>query len=278
LQKLTEHGLQFDLHETLGPGDAEKAVRVPGLEKSYDAVVAAGGDGTINEVVNGLLGTDLPLGVIPLGTVNVLALELGILKDPEQVARTIVFGPARSVNVGSANGRAFLLMAGAGFDGRVVAGVSSQLKKIVGQMAYVVNGLKEMIFSRPAELVVDADGVEYPASWVVVSNGSLYGGKFLLAPGTDLESAGFQVSLITGDTRWAIILGLLEMGTNRKTKSAWKQVVSVSNVSITAEKAEPTQVDGDHFGALPLTITAQTKPLQLIMPCSAPTGPVGEKK
>jgi len=132
LQRLTVHGLQFDLYETRGPGDAEKAVR--GKEQTYDAVVAAGGDGTINEVVNGLQGTNLPLGIIPLGTVNVLALEMGLLKDPETVARTIVFGPARSVNVGHVNGRAFLLMVGAGFDGRVVAGVSARLKKSLGQM------------------------------------------------------------------------------------------------------------------------------------------------
>ncbi len=277
LQRLTVHGLQFDLHETRGPGDAEKAVRGKGLENSYDAVVAAGGDGTINEVVNGLLGTNLPLGIIPLGTVNVLALELGLLKDPEQVARTIIFGPARSVNVGIANGRAFLLMVGAGFDGRVVAGVSSKLKKFLGQMAYVVSGLKEILLNCPAELVVDVDGAQYPASWAVVSNSSFYGGKFLLASETDLESPGFEVSLVSGKTRWALICGLVEMGLNRKTKSAWKQVAPVNNVSITASKEEPTQMDGDHFETLPLTITSAPQSLELIMPCSAQVGPEGEK-
>jgi diacylglycerol kinase (ATP) len=273
LQRLTAHGLQFDLHETEGPGDAEKAVRREGLDKSYDAVVAAGGDGTINEVVNGLLGTKLSLGIIPLGTVNVLALELGLLKDPERVARAIVFGPARSVNVGIANGRAFLLMMGAGFDGRVVAGVSSKLKRILGQMAYMVSGLKEIFFNRPAELVVDVDGIQYHASWAVVSNSSLYGGKYQLAPDTNLESPGFEVSLICGNTRWALIRGLLEMALNRKKKSVWKQVFPVKNVSITASREEPTQMDGDHFETLPLTITSAPQSLELIMPSSTPVGP-----
>jgi diacylglycerol kinase (ATP) len=278
LQRLTEHGLQFDLHETTGPGDAEKAVRGKGLEKSYDAVVAAGGDGTINEVVNGLAGTDLPLGIIPLGTVNVLALELGLLKNAEQVAQTIVFGPARSVNVGNVNGRAFLLMVGVGFDGRVVAGVSSKLKKSLGQMAYVVMGVKEILLNRPAKLNVDADGAQYLAAWVVVSNSSFYGGKFLLAPETNLESPGFEVSLVSGKSRWALIRGLLEMALNRKTKSGWKQVSPVQNVNITALKEEPSQMDGDHFKALPLTITSAAKVLKLIMPCSTPVDLEGEKK
>lgn len=268
LQRLTVYGLQFDLHETKGPGDAEKAVRGRGLEMSYDAVVAAGGDGTINEVVNGLLGTNLPLGIIPLGTVNVLALELKLVKDPEAVAQAIVFGPAQSVNVGTVNGRAFLLMVGAGFDGRVVAGVSSKLKKSLGQMAYAVMGLKEILLNRPANLLVDADGVQYPASWVVVSNSSLYGGKFLLAPETNLESPSFAVSLVSGHSRWALIRSLVEMGLNRKTKSGWRQLAPVNNVRITASKEEPSQMDGDHFEALPLTITSASESLKLIMPCS----------
>ena len=278
LKHLKMHGLQFDLHETTGPGDGEKAARRAVLEKPYDAVVAAGGDGTINEVANGLLGTELPLGIIPLGTVNVLALELGLFKDPEKVAQAIVFGPARAVTVGNANGRAFLLMVGAGFDGRVVAGVSSQLKNSLGRMAYALMGLKEIFLSRPADLVVDADGVRYPASWVVVSNSSLYGGKFLLAPETGLESPGFAVSLVTGKTRWALARALLEFWLGQKIKPGWKQVHPVSKIEITAPREESVQIDGDYFGVLPLTLTSGGQSLEVILPCAAPIDPGDAKK
>ncbi len=115
---------------------------------------------------------------------------------------------------------------------------------------------------------VGLDGAQYRASWAVVSNSSLYGGKFLLAPGTDLESPGFEVSLLVANTRWAFICGLLEIGLNRKKKSGWKQLASVNNVRITASKEEPAQMDGDYFGALPLTIVSQAQSLKLIMPGS----------
>ena len=273
LKFLEAHGLQFDLHETKGPGEGQQTVREAILKKSYDAVVAAGGDGTINEVANGLLGTALPLGIIPLGTVNVLALELGLRKDPELVARSIVFGPSRPVNVGWVNGRAFLLMVGAGFDGRVVAGVSSSLKNVIGKVAYGVVGLKEILFNSPARLVIEADGSEYEAAWAVVSNSSLYGGKFSLAPLADLQSPGFTVSLIPGKTQCEMLCGLAAVWRDRKANLGWKQLNSVNRVTIRSEQDEPAQMDGDYFGALPLTITSASQSLEIIMPCSKTASP-----
>lgn len=269
LKRLAAHGTQFDLHQTKGPGDGEKFVREAALKGSYDAVAAAGGDGAINEVANGLLGTALPMGIIPLGTVNVLALELGhLIKDPESAARSIAFGPARAVHVGSVNGRRFLLMVGAGFDGRAVAGVSSKLKNFLGRGAYIAAGLKELFFRSPAELAVDADGSQHQASWVVISNGSLYAGKFLLAPETNLESPGFGVSLVSGKTRWVLFRALMEMGLNRKAKSVWTRMDSVNRITVTSARDEPAQMDGDAFGLLPLTITSSPQSLEIIMPCS----------
>ena len=267
LKRLEAHGVQVELHSTRGVGDGQKFVHEAARKEPYDAVVAAGGDGTINEVANGLMGTGVPMGIIPLGTVNVLALELGLNKDPELLARSIAFGSARGVHIGDVNGRGFLLMVGAGFDGRVVAGVSSKLKKILGQGAYVVAGLKELFCHSPAELEVDADGSQYQASWVVVSNSSLYGGKFLMAPNTDLQSAGFGVSLVSGPTRWSLFCALVEMGLNRKAKSAWKQLGPVNRITITSARDEPFQMDGDDFGSLPVTITSSHQKLEIILPC-----------
>ncbi len=266
LKSLEALGVQVALRETKGPGDGEILVKEALGQESYSAVVAAGGDGTINEVANGLLDAETPLGIIPLGTVNLLAMEMGLHKDPEQVARTLAFGPARPIHVGLVNERAFLLMVGTGFDGRVVAGVSSSLKKMIGKGAYAVAGLKEIFLNRPARLIVEADGAEYEAAWAVVSNSSYYGGKFALAPSANLLSPGFTVSLIPGKTGCDLLCGFWAVWRDRKAQKGWKQLNSVSRVTIKSYQEEPAQMDGDYFAPLPLTLTQATQPLDLIMP------------
>lgn len=266
LKQLETLGVQVALRETRGPGDGETLCKEALEQESYSAVVAAGGDGTINEVTNGMLGAQTPLGIIPLGTVNLLAMEMDLHKDPEQVARTIAFGPARPIHVGWANERAFLLMVGAGFDGRVVAGVSSSLKKIIGKGAYAVAGLAEICFNLPAQLIVEVDGSEYEAAWAVVSNSSLYGGKFALAPSRNLQSPGFTVSLIPGKTQSALISGLTAVWRDRKAQKGWKQLHSVKRVTLKSEQNEQAQMDGDYFAPLPLTITQAAHSLDLIIP------------
>jgi diacylglycerol kinase (ATP) len=266
LKSLESLGVQIVLRETRGPGDGETLCREAIGQKSYSAVVAAGGDGTINEVANGLLGTETPLGIIPLGTVNLLAMEMGLQKDPGQVARCIAFAPARPINVGLVNERAFLLMVGAGFDGRVVAGVSSSLKKVIGKGAYVVAGLAEISFNFPARLTVEVDGAKYEAAWAVVSNSSYYAGKFALAPAGNLQSPGFTVSLIPGKTQSGLISGLVAVWRDRKAKRGWTQLNSVNRVTIKSDQNDPAQMDGDYFAPLPLTLTQAPQSLNLIMP------------
>jgi len=266
LKCLESLGVQVALHETKGPGDGQTLCREVIGQEPYSAVVAAGGDGTINEVANGLLGEKTPLGVIPLGTVNLLAMEIGLHKDPEYLARCIVFGPARPIQAGIVNERVFLLMVGAGLDGRIVAGVSSSLKNLIGKGAYAVSALREIFLNSPARLRVEVDGVEYEAAWVVVSNSSLYGGKFALAPLASLRSPGFSVSLIPGKTRGGLLRGLLAVGRDRKAARGWKQLNSVSRVVIKSAQDEPSQMDGDHFANLPLTLTQAPHSLNLIMP------------
>lgn len=266
LKNLESLGVQVALRETKGPGDGEIVCREALGQEPYSAVVAAGGDGTVNEVANGLRGAKTPLAVVPLGTVNLLAMEMGLHKDPGQVARCIAFGPARPINVGLVNERVFLLMVGAGLDGRIVAGVSSGLKNIIGKGAYALAGLKEIFLNEPARLRVEIDGSEYEAAWAVVSNSSLYGGKFALAPSANLQNPGFTVSLIPGKTRGGLLCGLAAVWRYRKATQGWKQLQSVNRVIIKSERHEITQMDGDTFAPLPLTIIQAPQSMDLIMP------------
>ncbi len=168
LAALADFGCPIDLRATTRPGEAAEMARQAN-PAACDLVVAAGGDGTVNELINGLVGEAAaapaacpPLAVLPLGTANVLAAELGFDPVPAQIARAIARGPVRPVCLGRVRGnegpgRVFSLMAGAGFDARVVAGVGLRVKRLIGKGAYVLEGLHQMGRRRPPPLRVTVD-------------------------------------------------------------------------------------------------------------------------
>ncbi|MCG8509926.1 MAG: NAD(+)/NADH kinase, partial [Rhodospirillales bacterium] len=137
LQALTDQGCAYQLRATNGRGDARSLAK-EAAEEPWDLVVAAGGDGTVNEVANGLYGTEMPLAVIPMGTANVLAAEIGLPTGARDIAHLISSGPARPIHVGMVNERLFVMMVGVGFDAKVVAGVSSRIKRWIGKAAFVL--------------------------------------------------------------------------------------------------------------------------------------------
>ena len=115
---------------------ARTAVRKAAASGSYDAIVAAGGDGTIRHAAASLIGANMPLGIIPVGTGNVLAHEIGLARTPPAITRMLLEGPVATVACAEANGEPFLLMVGAGFDARVVGALDQRLKSRVGKAAY----------------------------------------------------------------------------------------------------------------------------------------------
>ncbi len=144
LSALIAAGVDVDVRPTTRRGDAEAFARAADPAE-HDAIAVAGGDGTINEVVNGLGDKKLPLAVIPLGTANVLAHEIGLGGSPREIAETIARGRPQPISVGIVNGRRFVMMAGFGFDAHVVAEVKPMIKKLFGKIAYVISTLKALV-------------------------------------------------------------------------------------------------------------------------------------
>ena len=137
LRHLARLGCVVTVRETLAQGEA-KTFAAEGAGQGYDAIVVAGGDGTINEAAGALAFTSERVAVIPIGTANVLAGELGLPSKPEAVAQTIVNGAERAIHIGRLGERHFMMMAGVGFDARVVAAMETGLKSVLGKYAYVV--------------------------------------------------------------------------------------------------------------------------------------------
>ncbi len=198
LDVLVGHGVRVDVAETRWRGHGIALAR-EAAERGVRIVVAAGGDGTVSEVANGLAGSGARLGIVPLRTANVLALELGLPTDACSLAAALAFGRSRTRWLGFATGadgeRLFVQMLGVGFDAQVVHRLPLPLKRAVGRGAYVAQAAREALRCPREPLAVRLDGTETEAAAVIVSKGRLYAGPYLLAPDATPGEPGFTVAL-----------------------------------------------------------------------------------
>jgi len=265
LSALIAEGVDVDVRPTTKRGDAEAFAR-DADPATLDAIAVAGGDGTINEVVNGLGDKKLPLAVIPLGTANVLAHEIGLGGSPREIARTIAEGRPQPISVGIVNGRRFVMMAGFGFDAHVVADVQPTIKKLFGKVAYVLSTLKALVsFDFPKYRVV-VDGEAFDVASAVIANGHFYGGTFVCAPDARLQDPTLHVVLfmkpgVMRTLRYAVWLAL-----GRLDKLPDVRIVPATDIVVERVDAEPVQGDGDILASLPARITLAPAALALLMP------------
>ena len=235
----------------------------------FDMVVAAGGDGTINEVVNGLEGSDVPFGLIPVGTANVLSTEIGLRSDAQHIVATLMEGPLQKIYPGRLNDRRFLLMAGTGLDAETVKTVNPSLKRLWGHGAYLWSAFRCWLRHRPPDLRVVLDGQATRSSWVVVAKGRHYAGRFVFAPDGNLSNPGFQVCLLDGAGRWDLLRYGMGLLLGRLTRCPGVRIVPATTVSISGPGGVPVQVDGEYAGETPLEITMDREGMMLAIPQDA---------
>jgi YegS/Rv2252/BmrU family lipid kinase len=266
---LTDLGARVDIVVTDHPGHGtELAARVE--PDSQDAIVAAGGDGTINEVLNGLYAqvNAPPMGIIPLGTANVLALELGIAGKPAVIARILYDGPIRNIYPGIIKrkgqpDRLFAMMAGVGLDARIVAGVSSTLKRFIGKGAYIIEAAWQWLRRRLPDYDLEIDKAPYKAGSVIITNGRLYAGHFEIAPDADLGASGFKILLLKG-SRGQLLGNGIAMAGNFLARKKGVRMLSSTKIVLAGPSGEPLQADGDLVTQLPVTIEASKKSVKVI--------------
>lgn len=270
LAALRARGVSVTVCETCAPGDAERIARDA---TGCSTVVAAGGDGTINEVLNGLRARDddCALAIIPLGTANVLARELGIDPDsPEKIAASIAANMPRPAALGVANGRKFAMMAGVGFDAHVVANVDVRIKRVIGKFAYVAASLAELIRYRARTYSVDIDGRTESASSVVIANGHFYGGPYVVARAATLDDPHLQVCLFRRTGRWNALRYLWGLLSGRLDRFPDFTAVPASRLTVRAgnlcDADEPVQGDGDIVAHLPVEISVLAGGLRIARP------------
>jgi diacylglycerol kinase family enzyme len=270
ISALLTHGLRPELAETRGPGDAEGLAR-EAAGRGVPMVVAAGGDGTIAEVAAGLAGGGATLGVLPLGTANVLAWELGVPQAPERAAAVLAAGRAETLwpgiaRFGDGRTRLFVQMLGAGFDAAVVANLDLAWKRRVGRLAYVAGSLRELPRYRFPTIEAELDGVRGVAASVIVSKGRLYAGRYLLAPGARPAEPGFRVAVFRhgGAVRAALAGAALPLGLVPRLPGV--EIVPARRVVLRAAAPVPVQADGDPAGSLPVSVEDAAGPLRVVLP------------
>jgi len=258
-------GRQVELYLTSGPGDATAAAARAG-SGGYDLVVAAGGDGTLNEVVAGLAPSNIPLAYLPLGTTNVFALETGIPFDIGRACAIALQGAPRPICLGRAGRSIFLNMAGVGFDARVVVGVNLGLKRLGGKFAYIWSGLVAWCGWRPEPIeIVPENGPAQRGYGAIVSNGRYYGGRFSITPGASPLADRLDVCLFKRGRRpdflnyaWRIALG-------RPLEPPAVSRFTARRLTIRGNGV-PVQVDGDYLGTLPMDFEAVFGEITMILP------------
>jgi len=252
---LVAGGIDVVEHVSTCPGDGEARARLACAEEPrFDGIIAAGGDGTLNEVINGCVGSGIPVGLLPMGSANVFALETGIPRRPEAWARMVLAGVHRPIRLGRANDRFFVAMVSAGFDSRAVATVNLGIKRRLGKVAYALSGSSALMTTRRDRLTVRIDGYAVECGWVIVSKTRNFAGPFKLVPGAsperdDLGLAVFPVRGWAGRIRDIVLLGL-----GRGDLIPGVMFLEGHKVTLTSGMPIMAQMDGDIFMEPPIEL------------------------
>lgn len=267
---LESRGVEVELRLTSGPGEATEIAARAARNGSSDVIVA-GGDGTINEAIHGLVGTKARLAIIPRGTANVLARELGLPLDDKQAALIAAGGKSRRIHLGLAidenthSSRHFVLMAGIGLDASVVGRVHPSLKKRIGKGAFWISGLSHLATWNPHPFTLEIEGRTYDATFAAIGKAARYGGDLSITPGASLNQPEFEICIIETSSRFRY-LHLLSYAMRNGMPQDKPEVRFVKATSVKASGHAPVQVDGELIGQLPMRFEIAPHSLEVIVP------------
>jgi YegS/Rv2252/BmrU family lipid kinase len=264
--RLRAAGADVTIELTEAAGHATELARKAARAGRADVIVAAGGDGTINEVARGLLGQGVPLGIVPLGTANVLAVEIELPLQAENVASMLLGGPAELIGTGLVQGEIFLMMVGIGFDGEIVHGIDPKLKRFWGKGAFIWSGLKTWVHGPARDIRLVVDGREKRAAWAIATNGRHYAGPYLLAPDQDITQPGLTLFLFRKPSRFAFAVYLAALGLGLVPRLSSVEVIPARRIDVLEPEGLAVEVDGDDRGVLPQTIEQGTQFLRMVVP------------
>ncbi|MBI4865190.1 MAG: diacylglycerol kinase family lipid kinase [Candidatus Riflebacteria bacterium] len=267
LDGLESMGHEVELMVPTAKGQMTELAR-QAVAGGYELLIAAGGDGTLNEVVNGCLGKPVLFGVIPLGTVNVWARCVGIPIDVSGALKVVRDGHTREVTLGRANDRAFMFAAGIGIDGEVISHEDLHLKKYLGRFSYYWQTVRTLCTYDPPRLELSIEGEPpIPCRTVVFGKAPLYGDRFYLTPRANPFDDVVDVCIF----RWYDAIRFLKTMYKSSRNGAhlgesYVEYRRVARATVTSPDKAHVQVDGEYLGVAPLTVEALPRALKAILP------------
>lgn len=296
---LTRHGWSVTSHETGKPLEATELAR-DAAKRGAKVVIAAGGDGTVNEVANGLVNTEVALGVLPVGTTNAWAMQMGIptlnpmlpgtrlfklIADLEErierplpanyyrkmlldAAQVIVKGQTVAVDMGETCGRYFLMWAGVGLDAAVIENISLKEKRALGSWAYVISAIESGYKYSSTEMRLKLDGkvVKAITPLVVVSNIQLYGGVMAIGAKACVNDGKLDVCIFKGDGFFTFVQHAVKVLVRRHLQDPKVEYYQCSEIAIESARKLPVHIDGDLFTQTPVAIRVVPSSLKVIVP------------
>lgn len=274
---LDEIGAQTTLKLTTAPGDAQR-LAAEAVAEGFETVVAAGGDGTVNEVLNGLGEapngfSQARLAVLPLGTVNVFARELGLPLRLMAAWECIRRGGETQIDLpkvefcsqGTTRVRYFAQLAGAGLDARAIELVQWELKKRIGPLAYVLAGLHALA-GNPSNITVKTDDQTVTGQLVLIGNGRLYGGRFQIFPGADLRDGALDVCAFPRVNWLTLARCAAPLLLRGNLPAGMTRALQTKTITLTSPTQTPVEVDGELIGHLPATFSMSQLRLRVVVP------------
>ena len=273
---LEDRGWQIVWRQTRGSGDATTYAR-EAAGSGFDVAIAAGGDGTIGQVVNGIAGTETALGVIPVGTTNVWAREVGLpystplYQDSVQDAvEMLADGQLRVVDLGRVNGIYFLMWVGIGLDAEVTAEVENrpEVKRRFGQLFFAITALTKALSLKGtrASIVLDGERLSQRVLLIVASNIQLYGGIMRIAPMASMTDGLLDISIFRGYTGLMAYIHFFSIMIGTHTRNPEITYHQGQRMTIETSRPLPVHLDGDVIGTTPLEIEVVPKMLRVIVP------------
>lgn len=267
---LQSKGYEVEVLFTDKKGDAEALSR-KAIEKSPSLIIAAGGDGTFNEVINGIAGSEIPMAILPLGITNVLAKELGIPETVKGSMDIAIKGAQRVVSLGkitlkqgSPTVRCFCMMAGIGFDAMTVFGINKTFKKISGKGAHIYSGMKVLSHFHPEELTFTIGEKSYSGFSAVIGKGAKYGGHFKITPDARLTDPNLYICIFKGKKRFDIFRYIF--GVMTKSHLSFKDVEYLMAQKIQIDGSAHVQIDGDYLGMTPAIVEMAPVTVRIVYP------------
>ena len=276
-RQLDAIGSQCALKATTAPGDARR-LAAEAVGEGFDLVVAAGGDGTVNETLNGL--GDAPdgfaracLGVLPLGTINVFARELGLPRRIERAWEVLQRGLETRIDLprvdflenGVRRQRYFVQLAGAGFDARAIELMDWSHKKKIGPLAYVIAGWKALRERQP-KITVRTAGQSVTGEFALVGNGRFYGGSVSAFPQADLRDGLLDICILPRLNWWTLMRCAPGLLTGRKPPVGIAQFIQADKFELSGEPLAAFELDGEWAGHLPATFSVEREKLRVVVP------------